>query len=470
MTTLSSLPVVQIYTATDPNHYSIDNRPINDLIDRDVVLANAIDSVQAKINSSVPLTPEDFGAVGDGATDDKTALTDWINALLANTNCQGLMLAKTYATSGSLPDITVSGVRIQGFATYGIHDVGTIAGTNIRAIAGCTGTILTIAPIEGASAKYLHSIVLKGVTFDCNDIAAKGLVTKSMRYCDFDLCVLNASTTGWEMNVSTTLGEATSTQMNRIRYVGKQSSTVGTAGVSLRLKGGANGNLSFNNFEFVDIVHKDTLAIVEENADNNSWGLVRIFQVGGGSATNSIEWRGGTTSGTSCRNEIFLTLSATLAPIAKGTGTYTVGAQNIFIDHLDKDNNTPTPTEETGTTIYDNEWRAYTPTVTAGSGTFTSVAGVGRYLRRRHATRVRISITVTTNGTAASYTRATLPVTSGSSAGASIIHGEETGVTGKTLRGLITQGSSNCDIQDYTGTYLGANGYVLTVSGEYETD
>lgn len=297
------------------------------------------------------LCPEDFGAVGDGTTNDLTALTNWLNAVQASGSKVGYMQAKTYGISADLPTINTSGVRIYGAGAFGNHNApsaNTVTGSVIKAISGNTiATMLTIAPTESASAAFLFGIEIIGITLNCSNSAPKGLVTKSMRFCKFDICVLGATTTGWEMNVSTTLGDSTSSQMNTIRYSGRQNTS---GGVSLRLMGDANGNPSFNHFEYVDIVHKNDIGIIEENADNNLWEIVRISQVAGGSATNSIEWRGGATAGVSCRNETFVNLSSTLAPIAKGTGTYTVGAADIQVVCLDKGNSTPAITVESGST------------------------------------------------------------------------------------------------------------------------
>lgn len=409
-------------------------------------------------------SPEDFQAVGDGATDDLTPLTNFINYLLSNPSTVGVMGNKTYAVSSALPNINISGLTIIGQRSAS-HDVGSFSGTVIKKIGAASGTILTIAPTEGASAQKLTGVKISGIAFDCNSLADKGVVVKSLYNSTLDICVFNSNTTGLELGVATTLGEARDSQYNRIRYFGRQ---VEADGVSLRLLGDSTANVSLNTFEYVDITHNDSTALISENADNNLWINTRIYRAGGGAATTSIEWRGGATSAESTRNERFIILSTTVAAVAKGTGTYTVGAQDIYIMRLDKGNATPTPTEETGTTIYDGEWRTYTPTIAAGAGTFTTVSGSGRYIRRYNSIYIKITITITTNGTASSYTTATLPTSSSNSGGSNIIIGENTS-TGVNLRGLITQGSSTVGIQTYAGAYSGADGEVLVVTGEYET-
>lgn len=110
-------------------------------------------------------------------------------------------------------------------------------------------------------------------------------------------------------------------------------------------------------------------------------------------------------------------------------------------------------------------WTSYVPTITAGTGTFTSVSATGRYITIGKLTFISITVTITTNGTAATDVIATLPNTAGAAAG---LHGRENGVSGKTLTGAVLSGASNVLIINYDNTYPGQNGAVLVVSGIYE--
>ena len=328
--------------------------------------------------------PEDFGAVGDGSTDDKTALTNWINAIIADSSFVGRMQNKVYATSGALPNITASGVHIYGTGPSTSHDVGTTYnGTTIKAITNSGFTILTVAPTEGASAQRLDSVVLDGIGFLGNSLAAKNLLIKGVRRGVFNVYTEEATTSGVELDVSTTLGESTDTQQNIFNIDGRQ---VLNNAPSLRLKGSATANVSFNDFQNVTIVHKDELGIISENADNNRWGTVRVFRAAGGSATNSVEWRGGSSAAVATRDEYINLLSTTVAAIAKGTGTYTVGATNIRVENLDYTNSTPTPTVETGTSVWVHGQRSgtWTPALTfatPGNQSIAYTTQIGRYVR-----------------------------------------------------------------------------------------
>lgn len=430
--------------------------------------AGAVDrSVQSKLRDVIHVA--DFGAVGDGSTNDTTALTNWLNAVMESDNRMGVMGAKTYCITAALPQITVPGVTIFATGPTSNHDVGNPANTIIKWTGAAGGTMLTIAPASGASNQRLDGIVLDGIGFNCNALAEKGLVVKSVRNSIFRVYQQNATDTGFELDVQTTLGEGRDTQMNQISYYARQVDGNGAAGVALRLKGDSSANTSFNTFEHVDIVHKNAAAIIHENSDNNAWKLVRIFRASGGTATNSVIWQGGATELASCRDEFYYAFSTSVAAIAKGTGTYTVGAKRIIITNIDDTNSTPSPTIETGTSVFDGRWRSYTPTLSSGSGSFTSATPTGRW-RRTSPTLVEVqtSLTITTNGTAAGFARMTLPFTSLSGGFTHPMFGIEN-VTGDVLRGSVGQNSANMDITLYEGTYPGADGRSLSMSGFYGT-
>lgn len=108
-------------------------------------------------------------------------------------------------------------------------------------------------------------------------------------------------------------------------------------------------------------------------------------------------------------------------------------------------------------------WTAYTPTVTAGSGAFTTASAVGKYLTIGKLTFVRIAVTITTNGTAATSVIASLPNTTSLSF---ILAGRETASTGKMLAGIAS--GTTVTLLNYDNTYPGGSGFILLASGSYE--
>jgi hypothetical protein len=105
---------------------------------------------------------------------------------------------------------------------------------------------------------------------------------------------------------------------------------------------------------------------------------------------------------------------------------------------------------------------SYTPTITAGSGTFTSVSATGTYQMNARLIHVVVTVTITTNGTAATYILATLPI---SCPYICIITGREVTSTGNQQEGYIT--GTNLYIYNYDTTYSGATGRTILMSGYY---
>lgn len=412
------------------------------------------------------ISPEDFGAVGDGVTDDLTALTNCWNAALNNTMLEIRCLAKTYATSGALPTINVSGFSLQGYGPSSNHDVGAINGTCIKAITNSGFTIQTVAPTEGASAQRLDGVRIEGISFDGNSKAAKGLVIKSVRNGTFTVYAQECTTTCYELGVVTTLGEACDLQDCVFRLYGSETTNTGNV---IQITGNATANVSMNNFLDVDIVQKNAIGIISQNPDNNHWHKCRVFRAAGGSATVSIEWQGGATEPASTRWEVYDKLTTTVAAAARGTGDgYVVPAKNIKIGVLDVANGTPAPTVGTGASV-DGVWLTWTPTVTSTAGTITTLGTVvARYFRRDWKVFFDIVIPITTNGTGSGTVRATLPFQSRNLVQSWTAPGIETALSGVILRGLIAQNSSNLDIQKYDATYPGGDGVTLTINGWYE--
>jgi hypothetical protein len=120
-------------------------------------------------------------------------------------------------------------------------------------------------------------------------------------------------------------------------------------------------------------------------------------------------------------------------------------------------------TGDTGTA-----WSTYTPTITAGAGTFTSVAGAGRYKQIGKTLFLNVVITITTNGTASGHVIATMPPGL-TPAAHTCMAGEELSIVGFTARVNVSSGSSSIVILKYDNTYPGGDGHVLAMNGVIET-
>jgi hypothetical protein len=114
-------------------------------------------------------------------------------------------------------------------------------------------------------------------------------------------------------------------------------------------------------------------------------------------------------------------------------------------------------------------WASYTPTVTAGSGSLTSVSAVGRYKQIGKTVFFALTITITTNGTAGTNVLASLPVTASSAAGVYHVVAGRALIAGSMLQGAISPSGTTIDIRLYNNAYGGANNELLAVAGSYES-
>lgn len=120
-----------------------------------------------------------------------------------------------------------------------------------------------------------------------------------------------------------------------------------------------------------------------------------------------------------------------------------------------------------GTANIATSWATYTPTVTANSGTFTSVSATGRYKQIGKTVFVQIKVVDTTNGTAAGFVIATLPVAPVLNSSFALSGFE--GVSGFSVAGNIsTAGGGVVNIFKYDGTFPLASADSVWVSGVYE--
>lgn len=125
---------------------------------------------------------------------------------------------------------------------------------------------------------------------------------------------------------------------------------------------------------------------------------------------------------------------------------------------------TPQTFNGTAGNLTPTAWTVYTPTVTAQSGTFTSVSATGRYIVIGKTVHVKIVVAITTAGSASGAVIATLPVTSYN--GTEILAGRETNVSGIMLQGIVN--STNMYVFGYGNSSPISSGAGLNISGTYE--
>lgn len=115
-------------------------------------------------------------------------------------------------------------------------------------------------------------------------------------------------------------------------------------------------------------------------------------------------------------------------------------------------------------------WTTYNPVIGSLTGAFTAVAAVGRYMQVGKLVHFRVKVTITTNGTAGGAITCTLPQPTANIAAnfTQVAIGREVALTGNGVNAELPNNSGTMNISGFNGAYLGADGYVIDVSGTYE--
>lgn len=108
----------------------------------------------------------------------------------------------------------------------------------------------------------------------------------------------------------------------------------------------------------------------------------------------------------------------------------------------------------------------YVPVATCNAGTLTTSSLTGRSKTIGKTILWEAVLTITTNGTCSGSINVTIPV--GTAAARYTATGIDAGLTGKAVSCDINATSTTCTLRFYDGTYPGANGAVIAVSGFYE--
>jgi hypothetical protein len=119
--------------------------------------------------------------------------------------------------------------------------------------------------------------------------------------------------------------------------------------------------------------------------------------------------------------------------------------------------------------VFGAGWQIYTPSVSANTGTFTTVSPTGRYRLIDKTVQFQATIRIVTNGTAAGTVVVGLPLAATSVAFAIYsISGRAGAISGKGLSGSIQPAATTVAVVNVDNTYPGANGEVIAISGTYE--
>ena len=107
-------------------------------------------------------------------------------------------------------------------------------------------------------------------------------------------------------------------------------------------------------------------------------------------------------------------------------------------------------------------WASYTPTITASSGTFTTVSGSGYYCQIGKLVFFYVSVVITDKGTGAGWIYITTPT---DISGLHIVVGHENTTTGDMLQALVYDGLVR--VVGYDGLTRIDSGRTYYLSGTY---
>lgn len=315
----------------------------------------SLKTTQSKLREIVSV--KDFGAVGDGITDDTQAIQNAINYVGGLNGGRVLCPAGTYNISSTL-SIGFPNVVLVGDGLDRSHDVvgqNTLAATKLNWVGAGGGTLIDIYSPEGASAQKLVGCGVTTMELIANG-AGYGIKIRSQNFGKYEFLHFNEfSTACIYMTTVTTLGEARDPQNNVFRTISSRNILTNGAVVFLDGDAGASptANVSMNYFEQVNTVFKDGDAFVLKNSDHNVFMSCRANRSSG--TGNAIVFHGSNNSSSgTARHNIFIGFSSGgSGPIVgKGTTSYTYASTDNSVLLVDKGNATPDATIETGSSVW----------------------------------------------------------------------------------------------------------------------
>lgn len=113
-------------------------------------------------------------------------------------------------------------------------------------------------------------------------------------------------------------------------------------------------------------------------------------------------------------------------------------------------------------------WTAYTPSVSALTGSYTTTSVTGAYLQLGGLVFFRVKLTITTVGTGTNpIIGVPFAANSGANSDTVIVTGRENALTGKMLQGTLVAGGTGFTVYNYDNTNPAADGAVCYLNGCY---
>ena len=294
----------------------------------------------------------DYGATGDGTTDDTDAIQAAIDALSANNGGTLYLPAGTYAISSTL-SVNTSNISIVGDGADIRHIANPqfiFAATILKWIGASGGSMIEFSSPSGASNNKCNGGGISGIAFNANSLAGYGLTIKSWNSALFQRLQFHEFlTSALTLDVVADLNDTESTQNNIFRQFRIWQSV--QTGYCLWMKASTAGvNVSYNIFEQMTFQHKNGVGINMENGDSNYFVQTRVIRTTGGTADSIVLHGSDVDAAYVARANVFDHLMYTTL-VSKGTASYTYPAYGNSLTNLDSSNGVALPTIEAGSYV-----------------------------------------------------------------------------------------------------------------------
>jgi Pectate lyase superfamily protein len=311
--------------------------------------AGAVNRTVLSKLQEVQLSVKDFGATGNGTTDDTTSIN---SAIAAISNLGGGVVYFPPGTylCGEL-QITSSSVKLRGAGHGGFHFLSPYRIAPSQLVYNGVNVTGSWINFRATSNFVLDDCELTGIYLNPGSGNAPINVVNVVSCCFSKFEVVTDGQTGVALltGCSNTVTETPDTQRNEFWV----TSNCAASGTIVQVDGISTANTSFNTFHLVDGDYTNGNGINIDNADNNLFMLVRMFREAGGTGLG-VAFGGTNVANTEARNNIFIDLSPGDGGVySQGTSDgFTYPAINNFALFYDSSNTGSIPNHGAGATFY----------------------------------------------------------------------------------------------------------------------
>jgi hypothetical protein len=339
---------------------TLGGRPISSEVDGDDIDVTATGSTTARSLAdrfAEEFHVADYGAVGDGTTNDAPAILLAIAAAVAKGGGDIVFEPKTYAIAAEIA-ITTSSIHLLGRGGDKVHTVGTVgaqAATELKWTGSSGGTMISFTSPTGASNQIIFGGGVEDIYLNGDALAGVGIKIRSLWAGRFrDLLIYNCTSAQVDVGVVATLGESESTQHCTFEDMNLRATSAAPNAHGFLLDGDytTTANTSLCRFDRCSVFVRDGTAYNLQNCDNNFFESCRAYVTGSGSG---VVMHGSDAAVQDvARGNVFMHFSgdSTATIVAKGTSTYTYPSYGNRFFCIDNDNSVAIPTIETGASCY----------------------------------------------------------------------------------------------------------------------